>query len=58
MASVLRLLVVMDEYTRESLAIDVARHFSGQEWGAGHQWGANFLPGLQASHIYCPSPVP
>ena len=26
-----RLLVVMDEYTRESLAIDVARHFSGQD---------------------------
>ena len=27
----LRLLVVMDEYTRESLAIDVARHFSGED---------------------------
>lgn len=26
-----RLLVVIDEYTRESLAIDVARHFSGQD---------------------------
>jgi transposase InsO family protein len=26
-----RLLVVMDEYTRESLAIDVARHFTGQD---------------------------
>ncbi len=25
------LLVVIDEYTRESLAIDVARHFSGQD---------------------------